>query len=356
MRTIVCLALSAWLAICAGSQAAVLEVGPDKSYRTISEGASAASPGDTLLVYPGIYAEADLFLKEGTTLAGTGRDKTIIAYDGAMSTGNILSCSDGTVIRGCWLIGAPTYPVRGFRECAFELRNCVIWGNARALAAHYPESRVVFTNCTVFGNEEGIVCENGSSVELRNTVVYGNTSNVAGDVANISATNCNIEGGWPGEGNIDADPLFVNPQELDYCEVVSAPSSGALTTNLRLKPASPCIDAGFNDPELPETDIAGMHRIMYGGKSRTVDMGAYEYYINELEPGPGAEEATLTWSSLGDRSYSILYSEDLLTWHLAIESFPSAGYQTTSWIDDGSKTGVRPWLAPRRFYRILENP
>jgi len=29
---------------------------------------------------------------------------------------------------------------------------------------------------------------------------------------------------------------------------------------------------------------------------------------------------------------------------------------TTSWTDDGSKTGVPPSLAPRRFYRILENP
>ncbi len=29
---------------------------------------------------------------------------------------------------------------------------------------------------------------------------------------------------------------------------------------------------------------------------------------------------------------------------------------TTSWTDDGSLTGVPPLLAPRRFYRLLENP
>jgi len=127
--------------------------------------------------------------------------------------------------------------------------------------------------------------------------------------------------------------------------------------DFRLLPGSPCIDAGDNSvPELPETDIAGMRRIMYGGKNFTVDMGAYEYYINELEPGPGADESTLTWSSVGDKTYSIFYSDDLLTWHLADDSVLSGGYTTNSWTDDGSLTGVPPSVAPRRFYRILENP
>ena len=34
----------------------------------------------------------------------------------------------------------------------------------------------------------------------------------------------------------------------------------------------------------------------------------------------------------------------------------SSGNETTSWLDDGSLTGVPPSLAPRRFYRVLENP
>jgi len=124
---------------------------------------------------------------------------------------------------------------------------------------------------------------------------------------------------------------------------------------LLLLPDSPCIDTGFNDQELPEADIAGMHRIMYGGKSLTVDMGAYEFYINKVDPVPDTDEAIFTWSSLESKTYSIFYSEDLLTWHLADDRIFSAGYTTTSWTDDGSKTGVPPSLAPRRFYRILEN-
>jgi hypothetical protein len=107
---------------------------------------------------------------------------------------------------------------------------------------------------------------------------------------------------------------------------------------------------------LPEFDIAGMHRIMFGGKSPTVDMGAYEFYINKLEPVPGTNEAVFTWSSLADKTYSIFYTDDLFNWHTAIESFPSSGSQTTSWLDDGSLTGIPPLLAPKRFYRLLENP
>ena len=124
----------------------------------------------------------------------------------------------------------------------------------------------------------------------------------------------------------------------------------------RLVPNSPCIDAGFSDPDLPETDIAGMHRIMFGGKSLTVDMGAYEFYIHDLKPGPEPDQTTFTWSSLAGKTYSIFCSDDLVTWHLADGAVLSAGDTITSWIHDGSLTGAPPSLVPRRFYRILENP
>ena len=78
-----------------------------------------------------------------------------------------------------------------------------------------------------------------------------------------------IQGGWPGEGNIDADPLFVVPPSGD----------------LRLTYASPCKNAG--DPAYPVTvgdqDAAGRQRVVYG----RVDMGAYEYYCRGDLNGDG---------------------------------------------------------------------
>jgi len=42
------------------------------------------------------------------------------------------------------------------------------------------------------------------------------------------AAHSDVQGGWPGAGNIDADPLFVDALARDY----------------RLQTASPCRDAG----------------------------------------------------------------------------------------------------------------
>jgi hypothetical protein len=57
------------------------------------------------------------------------------------------------------------------------------------------------------------------------------------------------EGGWPGVGNLDEDPLFVDPRDGNYS----------------LLPRSPCIDAGDPEMEVPEN----------GGDR--IDMGALEF-------------------------------------------------------------------------------
>jgi len=71
-------------------------------------------------------------------------------------------------------------------------------------------------------------------------------------------TYCDVEGGYPGTGNIDEDPWFVNPGGWDF----------------RLENQSPCINAGNDAAAM----AAGLTRD-YEGNNRfigTVDMGAYE--------------------------------------------------------------------------------
>ena len=95
----------------------------------------------------------------------------------------------------------------------------------------------------------------------------------------ITITYSNIEGGWPGVGNIDANPLFVDPDGDDDLP-------GTEDDNLRLLNRSPCVNVGDNGAVVGMTDADGLPRIMFGG----VDMGAYE----SQEP-PGSVPATSEW-------------------------------------------------------------
>jgi hypothetical protein len=194
----------------------------------------------------------------------------------------------------------------GLSSCLGVILNCTVWGNR----AYYDGAAQLF-----FSSQPTYSC---------------------------------IQDWSGGEGNIAEDPKFVDPDGPDNDPDTYEDS------DYRLRADSPCIDAGLNNPDLPEFDIAGMHRIMFGGKSLTVDMGAYEFYVNRIEPIPGM--AVLTWSSVEAKTYSIFYTDDLFTWHLAIDNFPSFGNTTTSWLDDGTLTGVPPSLVPKRFYRLLEKP
>ncbi len=95
------------------------------------------------------------------------------------------------------------------------------------------------TGNSATGNGGGISCDNSSPIVL-NTIIWANEAGseayksiYLGSDANITITYSDIEGGWIGEGNIREDPLFANPENVDY----------------RLRSGSPCIDAG--DPESP---------------------------------------------------------------------------------------------------------
>ena len=156
------------------------------------------------------------------------------------------------------------------------ITNCIFIGNSAEQSGggvQTQNGRPMLINCTFSGNsagkEGGGLFSKYSDPELTNCILWGNWPQQIGEEGYpVSVIYCDVQGSWPGEGNMDADPLFRDPYGAD--DIL-----GTKDDNLRLLPSSPCIDAG--DPDYvagpDETDLDGKPRII-GGR---IDMGAYEY-------------------------------------------------------------------------------
>jgi parallel beta-helix repeat protein len=106
-----------------------------------------------------------------------------------------------------------------------------------------------------------------STVSAVNTVLWGNDVFVDG-LSTVSVLYSDVEQGWPGEGNISADPLFAAAANGDY----------------HLRFGSPCIDTGM-DVSL-DTDFEGDLRPFDGDGDGIdkYDMGADEWVGTLLTP------------------------------------------------------------------------
>jgi len=144
--------------------------------------------------------------------------------------------------------------------------NCTIWGNSAGIGGGglfwWRGASATVTNSIIRGN----TAAEGSEIHLEDapTVFSVTYSNVAGGQAGVG-----VDGGtfnW-GAGNIDADPLLVDPANGDYHLKSQAgrwdPNSESWVQD---DVTSPCIDAG--DPMSP----IGLEPFANGG---FVNMGAY---------------------------------------------------------------------------------
>ena len=125
-------------------------------------------------------------------------------------------------------------------------------------------SSPMVTNCTFGANQAdfsggGAMFNHADSYpELTNCILWGNSPDTFAGSGDPFVIFSDVEGGFPGEGNIEVDPMFIDPQGGDF----------------RLPADSPCVDGGDDEalPDDAETDCDGEPRIVGG----LVDMGAYE--------------------------------------------------------------------------------
>lgn len=240
----------------------------------------------------------------GGALNSTLEDCFVLGNDADFDAGGARGC----LLRRCVLRGNGINPIEqpgyggGALGCALE--DCVVednfinqspwnapgWGGG---ASGGSALRTVFRNnsafeeagvswttldrCVVYGNIGG----GASSVSITNSIVYGNIGEQV-LAATFLVAYSNVEGGFPGVGVIDVEPLFWNAVGGDF----------------HLRPKSPCIDAG--DPTQSDPD---------GSRA---DMGAFPYSASDCLPvvaycpaGQTSDGCAPTLSAFGSSSLSL---------------------------------------------------
>ena len=218
---------------------------------------------------------------------------------GGVGGGMINASGSNPTVTGCTfnnnLAGVAGGGMVNSSESNPTVTNCTFTANSAGGGGgmYNRSSSPTVTNCTFSGNTAfgggGMYNLFGSSPTVINCILWGDMpdeiNNVDPDSDHPIVSFSDVQGGLPpgtidGGGNIDADPLFVDPDNDDY----------------HISPTSPCIDAADNTavPKGIVVDLDGEDRFVDdpdtpdtgNGDPPIVDMGAYEFQADETPPCP----------------------------------------------------------------------
>ncbi len=240
----------------------------------------ATQDGDTILVDPGVYDSinfagkdvtvASLYLVTGdeeyiaNTILDAGGDYRVVLFRNRETANAKLV---GLTIRnGIDQWGGGIY----MSSASPTLSHLIIQGNVATSngGGIYARrgSHPTIDHVTITGNQGdqfgAVNCVDSSTVVIANSIIYGNSP--AASPNGLDASFCDVEGGRNGEGNIDEDPQFVDPDGRDF----------------HLNSNSGCIDAGDPDAD-PDPDgtradmgaIAYTHAPVIGVEPLAIDFG-----------------------------------------------------------------------------------
>lgn len=183
-------------------------------------------------------------------------------------SGGMYNYDSSPTVTNCMFTGNSAFAGGGMLnyDGSPTVTNCTFSGNSVDYGGGMYNSSInlTLTNCTLRGNSAlkgGGMYNFNTSPTITNCILWSNTASSSGPqiYGLATVTYSDVQDGWSGTGNINANPLF-------------ADADG------RLSPGSPCINAGDNSAVLVATDLDGNPRIA----GPRVDMGAFEVQPAEL--------------------------------------------------------------------------
>jgi hypothetical protein len=204
----------------------------DHPFDMIEEAITAAKAGAKVVVRPGSYPERIDFLGKPIEVNGLNSDLAGIAALPIIESrgeGPVVAFGERedarSVLIGFVITGGRGYLAGGIL-CAGTsptIQNCLIVGN-RATgpegaggAIYCQSSKATFINCTITGNYGGSygagLSFKDSQAVVVDSVIWGNGPSQIKASGTVQPTigYTDVSGGWPGAGNIKADPLFASP-------------------------------------------------------------------------------------------------------------------------------------------------
>ena len=185
-----------------------------------------------------------------------------------------------------------------------------------------------------------------SSPIIKNNIVWGNAEpQILEYLSDPQVTYCDIEGGYQGEGILDTDPLFRDPDNGDF-HLMSTACGDPFD--------SPCIDTG--DPSIDDI----MLDCSWGLGAQLSDMGAYgggdsvmvdiddpvtelpdRFTLLQNYPNPFNPSTTIRYS-LPEQSDVLIEIYNILGQTVAtlFDGNQQAGYHTITWQADDYPSGV----------------
>ena len=334
---------------CANSFGATVYVGEEEDFTTIQAGIDGAAAEDVVVVRDGTYTgtgnvDLDFGGKAITLISENGPKYCIIDgqwthrafyfHSGETATsvvsgftitkgkeenGGAVLCDSSSsptitncIIKNCIADGGNGGGIRCYNSSSPTISNCIFTGNNASSGGGIScsgSSAPIIVNCTITGNFAfqggAISCSISSSPTVTNCILWNNTPTeiYKADEESIPVvTYSDVQDEYAGEGNLNTDPLFVNPNAADF----------------HLEVDSPCVDAGSNEATgLPAEDQDGNPRIL-PLVDGVVDMGVYEANIRRIlatagEHGsispsgdiPVLDGADLTFKIIADKNYHI---------------------------------------------------